>query len=72
MQINPYLILAVGVISVSTSAIFVKVSSASAGVIAFYRLLFTVLLMLPIFIVKYVEELKLKKIGSFRFCLVFF
>ena len=59
MQINPYLILAVGVISVSTSAIFVKVSSASAGVIAFYRLLFTVLLMLPIFIVKYVEELKL-------------
>ncbi|MDQ0270996.1 DMT family transporter [Cytobacillus purgationiresistens] len=57
-KINPYIVLAIGVISVSTSAIIVKVSSAPAGVIAFYRLFFSVLLMLPIFLIKYVHELR--------------
>ncbi|WP_147535429.1 DMT family transporter [Bacillus marasmi] len=57
--INPYIALAIGVISVSTSAIFVKFSSAPAGVIAFYRLFFSVLLMLPVFLIKYVSELRL-------------
>jgi drug/metabolite transporter (DMT)-like permease len=57
-QMNPYFILVIGVISVSTSAILVKVSSADAGVIAFYRLLFTVLLMAPVFLFKYMKELK--------------
>jgi drug/metabolite transporter (DMT)-like permease len=56
---NPYIILAIGVISVSTSAIFVKFSSAPVGVIAFYRLFFSVLLMLPVFLIKYVSELRL-------------
>lgn len=58
-NINPYMALAIGVISVSTSAIFVKFSSAPAGVIAFYRLFFSVLLMLPVFLIKYVSELRL-------------
>ncbi|PFA70488.1 EamA family transporter [Bacillus sp. AFS015802] len=58
-KVNPYLILAIGVISVSTSAILVKVSSAPAGILAFYRLFFTVLLMSPVFFLKYVKELKL-------------
>lgn len=58
-KINPYLVLAIGVISVSTSAILVKVSTAPSGVIAFYRLFFSVLMMLPIFLLKYVPELKL-------------
>lgn len=44
----PYLALLVGVIFISTSAIFVRWSDASAGVIAFYRLFFTVLLMSPL------------------------
>jgi drug/metabolite transporter (DMT)-like permease len=57
-KINPYLLLAIGVISVSISAILVKVSSAPAGVLAFYRLFFTVLLMSPVFFLKYVKELK--------------
>jgi drug/metabolite transporter (DMT)-like permease len=57
-RMNPYFILVIGVISVSTSAILVKVSSADAGVIAFYRLLFTILLMSPIFLLKYRGELK--------------
>ncbi|MFE8702453.1 DMT family transporter [Cytobacillus sp. FJAT-54145] len=58
-KINPYLVLAIGVISVSASAIFVKFASAPSGVIAFYRLLFSVLFMLPVFLLKYVHELKL-------------
>ncbi|WP_100331927.1 DMT family transporter [Bacillus xiapuensis] len=57
-KINPYFVLLIGVFSVSTSAILVKVSSADAGVIAFYRLLFTVLLMAPLFLWKNVGELK--------------
>ncbi|KMY55135.1 membrane protein [Bacillus sp. FJAT-27231] len=57
-KFNPYVVLIIGVFFVSTSAIFVKLSTADAGVIAFYRLLFTVLLMLPLFLVKYVGELK--------------
>nr|WP_307152414.1 DMT family transporter [Robertmurraya andreesenii] len=56
-KLNPYLALAIGVLSVSTSAILVKVSSAPSGVIAFYRLLFSVLFMLPIFLLRYVSEL---------------
>ncbi|WP_174734574.1 DMT family transporter [Mesobacillus harenae] len=58
-KVNPYVAIGIGVIAVSTSAILVKVSSAPAGVIAFYRLLFSVLLMLPIFLVKYTPELRL-------------
>ncbi|WP_077619182.1 DMT family transporter [Bacillus sinesaloumensis] len=57
-KINPYFVLAIGVIAVSTSAIFVKLANAPAPVIAFYRLFFTVLLMLPIFLWKHVNELK--------------
>ncbi|WP_456273561.1 DMT family transporter [Bacillus sp. AK031] len=58
IRMNPYFILVIGVISVSTSAILVKVSSADAGVIAFYRLLFTILLMAPVFLLKNIKELK--------------
>lgn len=57
-KINLYIILLVGVISVSTSAILVKLASAPSGIIAFYRLFFTVLFMLPLFIFKYMSELK--------------
>lgn len=43
----PYLALLIGVIAVSTSAIFVKLASAPAPIIATYRLIFSVLLTLP-------------------------
>ncbi|WP_223701561.1 DMT family transporter [Sutcliffiella deserti] len=56
--LNPYMALAIGVLTVSTSAIFVKLADAPAGVIAFYRLFFSVVLILPIFLYKYVGELK--------------
>ncbi|WP_075982702.1 DMT family transporter [Bacillus massilinigeriensis] len=58
-KVNPYVVLAIGVLSVSASAILVKVSSSPSGVIAFYRLFFSVLFMLPLFLLKYVSELKL-------------
>lgn len=43
----PYLALVIGVVAVSTSAIFVKLASAPPAIIATYRLIFSVLLTLP-------------------------
>lgn len=43
----PYLALFLGVVAISTSAIFVKLSDAPAPIIATYRLVFSVLLTLP-------------------------
>ncbi|RHW42535.1 DMT family transporter [Neobacillus notoginsengisoli] len=56
--LNPYMALAIGVITVSASAIFVKFSASPSGVIAFYRLFFSVLFMLPLFLAKYTPELR--------------
>jgi drug/metabolite transporter (DMT)-like permease len=57
-NMKPYGALIIGVISVSTSAIFVKLTSAPSGVVAFYRLFFSVLFMLPVFLLRYVSELR--------------
>lgn len=48
--LKPYIAIAIGALSVSTSAILVKWAHAPAAVIAFYRLFFTVLFMTPFFI----------------------
>jgi len=57
---NPYFAVVIGVISLSTSAIFVKLASdAPAGIIAFYRLAFAALLMLPTILIRYRHELKM-------------
>ncbi|WP_339172768.1 DMT family transporter [Solibacillus sp. FSL R5-0691] len=56
--IHPYIPIIIGVISVSLSAIFVKLASADSGVIAFYRMLFSILIMLPWFLMKYSNEIK--------------
>ena len=58
-KVNPYFALLIGAVAVSTSAIFVKLSSAPAAIIATYRLLFTVLLMVPFFTPKYWKEIRL-------------
>lgn len=56
---NPYIAVVIGVIAVSTSAILVKLAGeASAGMIAFYRLFFAVLLMLPSIFIKYRDEIR--------------
>ncbi|HEX6594134.1 MAG TPA: DMT family transporter [Bacillota bacterium] len=57
---NPYIAVVIGVISVSTSAILVKLAAGvPASIIANYRLLFAVLLMTPIIMMKYRRELRL-------------
>ncbi len=56
-KMHPYIPIIIGVISVSLSAIFVKLAQAEAGVIAFYRMLFSVLIMAPLFLGKYTKEL---------------
>lgn len=61
-SIHPYIPIFIGVIAVSLSAIFVKLANADSGVIAFYRMLFSVLIMAPIFFWKYTNEInKLSK-----------
>lgn len=57
--IHPSIPIIIGVISVALSAIFVKLVTAEAGVTAFYRMFFSVLFMLPIFLLKYRKELLL-------------
>lgn len=55
---NPYIAVIIGVISVSSSAIFVKLATgAPAGMIAFYRLFFAAALMIPAMLFKYRMEL---------------
>ena len=57
-RIHPYIPIIIGVISVSLSAIFVKLANAESGVIAFYRMFFSVMVMAPIFFWKYTREVK--------------
>ncbi|WP_096270946.1 DMT family transporter [Paucisalibacillus globulus] len=57
---NPYIAIVIGVLSVSTSAVLVKLAgNAPAAIIANYRLLLAVLLMTPIMLWKYRHEFKL-------------
>lgn len=57
---NPYIVVIIGVISLSTSAIFVKLAiHAPAAIIANYRLLFAVLIMAPFIITRHRHEFKL-------------
>lgn len=56
---NPYLAIVIGVLSVSTAAVFVKLAAtAPASIIAQYRLLFAVLLMAPFVLTKHRKEFK--------------
>ncbi|MFJ7981237.1 DMT family transporter [Lysinibacillus xylanilyticus] len=66
-KIHPYIPIFIGVISVSLSAVFVKLANAEAGVIAFYRMLFSVLIMAPLFFGKYTNEIKELRIRDWLF-----
>lgn len=67
--INPYIAIFIGVLSVSTSAVLVKLATAPAPIIAGYRLFFTTLLMLPVILIYFRDDFK--KIGKkdLLFCL---
>ncbi|WP_026887106.1 DMT family transporter [Clostridium beijerinckii] len=47
-----YLILLIGVVALSTSAIFVKLSSAPAPIIATYRMMFSTFILLPVLLIR--------------------
>ncbi|MCG3419381.1 DMT family transporter [Oceanobacillus sp. M65] len=56
---NPYAAVVIGVISVSTSAVLVKLADqAPAAIIANYRLLFAVIIMSPVVLLKYRNEFR--------------
>lgn len=57
--IHPFIPIIIGVISISFSAIFVKLAEAESGAIAFYRMLFSVLIIAPAFFKNHVHELKM-------------
>lgn len=67
--IHPYIPIFIGVVSIALSAIFVKLTTADSGVVAFYRMLFSVLFMLPIFLLYRRELLFIRKRDWF-FCLI--
>ncbi|WP_373895137.1 DMT family transporter [Virgibacillus sp. CBA3643] len=57
---NPYIAVVIGVITVSSSAVLVKLAdSAPSAIIANYRLLFAVIMMLPVVLLKYRHEFRL-------------
>lgn len=57
---NPYIAVVIGVISVSTSAVLVKLAHpAPAGIIALYRLLLAVIIMAPYVYAKHRDEFKI-------------
>lgn len=58
----PYIILFFAVFFLSTSAIFVKIASAPASITAFYRLLFTAIVLLPFLIFKKKNREELKRL----------
>ena len=57
-KINIYLILMLGVLGVSISAIFIKSTNAPANIIAFYRMAITFILFLPVTLSKGRDEIK--------------
>ncbi|MGO1061043.1 DMT family transporter [Planococcus sp. FY231025] len=56
--VHPFIPIIIGVFSVALSAIFVKMTTADSGVTAFYRMLFSILIMSPVFFMKYTQEIK--------------
>lgn len=62
-----YALLGMGVLFLSTSAIFVKLAEAPSGIIAFYRLLFTLMFLIPALLVRTKEREQLAHLNGRRF-----
>lgn len=58
LQFNPYIILFLGVFSVSFAAILVKLTTAPAPVVAFYRMVLTSIVLFPIVVIRHKKEVK--------------
>ena len=65
-----YLALALGVIALSTSAIFVKLANAPSSITAFYRLLFTALALTPFLLLDKNNRAQLRSLDLRRMGLI--
>ena len=64
------LIIILGTVSISLSAIFARLATAPSMILVFYRMLFACLLLLPVLFVRCREELRgLQKKDIFSLCL---
>ncbi|WP_458206453.1 DMT family transporter [Haladaptatus sp. NG-SE-30] len=57
-EVPPMVALAVAIVAVSTSAILIELSSAPSIIKAFYRVLFTTLLLAPLAVTRYRDDLR--------------
>ena len=62
------LIMILGTVSIAMSAIFVRMSSAPSIVLVFYRMLFAVLILIPMLVIKFREEIKRLKMRDILWC----
>jgi drug/metabolite transporter (DMT)-like permease len=69
-RVHPYFALVVGVLAISMAAVLVKLASAPASVVAAYRLLCTVLIMTPVMLIYYRQELKLIGTREWKYTLL--
>lgn len=69
-KLNPYIVVMIGVLTISSSAILVKLSSAEAGAIAFYRMFFSVCILLPMFLRRSKSELRMMKRNDWIYSLL--
>jgi len=53
-----YLLLGIGIIVISFSGILIKISNAPPLIIAFYRMLFSIIIFAPYFIIKYRDRVR--------------
>lgn len=57
---NPYIAVIIGVLAISSTAVFVKLAgNVPVGIIANYRLIFAVIALTPVILIKYRKEFKL-------------
>ncbi|SFL93164.1 DMT family transporter [Pelosinus propionicus] len=69
-EVNPKVMLMLGVLGISFSAVFIRESNAPSLVIATYRLGWTVLILLPIVGIKFRDELRNLKQRDVSWCAV--
>ena len=57
-----------GTVSIAMSAIFVRMASAPSIVLVFYRMLFAILILLPVLLINFRDEIKNLKARDILFC----
>ncbi|MGB3368768.1 MAG: DMT family transporter [Acidaminobacteraceae bacterium] len=63
-KVTPYIALFIGVFALSTSAIFVRLADAPSAIVAFYRLFFTAIMLMPFLIFNKSAKSELKSLSK--------